>query len=155
MLCSYCNINFQQDCWRPFNAYGELKDLTLPGLLLRLYKYIHIYETVADVSESWVWWRANFQSCSRVLKNGHYTAHRAVERSVSSYYWCMVLHVIAWYCMIVHGIAWYCMVLHGMAWYCMVFHGIAWCCMAWHGIAWYCMALHGIALYYMVLHGVA
>ena len=28
----------------------------------------HIYETVADVPKSWVWWRADFQSGSRVLK---------------------------------------------------------------------------------------
>ena len=27
-----------------------------------------LYETVADVPESWVWWRADFQSSSRVLK---------------------------------------------------------------------------------------
>ena len=27
-----------------------------------------IYETVADVPESWLWWRADFQSGSRVLK---------------------------------------------------------------------------------------
>ena len=58
-------------------------------------------------------------------KKWPYTAQRAVERSVSSYQACMVLHGIALYCMLLHGIAWYCMVLHGIAWYCMVLHGIA------------------------------
>ena len=67
-----------------------------------------------------------------------YTAHRAVVRSVSSYYWCMVLHGIAWYCIVLHGIAW-------IAWYCIVLHGIAWYCMTLRGIAWNCMVLYGIA----------
>ena len=42
-------------------------------------------------------------------KNGHYTAHRAVVRSVSSYQLCMVWHGIEWYCIVLHVIAWFCM----------------------------------------------
>ena len=32
-----------------------------------------IYETVADVPETWVWWRADFQSASRVFKEVFWT----------------------------------------------------------------------------------
>ena len=66
-----------------------------------------------------------FESTVPKWKNGHYTAHRAVVRSLSSYSWCIVLHGIAWQCIVLHSIAWYCMVLHGIAWYCMVLHCIA------------------------------
>ena len=53
-------------------------------------------------------------SSADMMKNGHYTAHRAVVRSVSSYQLCMVLHGIAWYCIVLRGIAWYCFVFHGI-----------------------------------------
>ena len=42
------------------SIYEELKKLRRK----RIYTE---YETVADVPESWVWWRANFQSGSRML----------------------------------------------------------------------------------------
>ena len=47
----------------------SIKDMTkYPPDMPHIWSKYAQYESVADVSESWVWWRADFQSGSRVLK---------------------------------------------------------------------------------------
>ena len=57
--------------------YSVILCYTLLYSVILCYTLLHsvslCYETVADVPESWVWWRVNFQSGSRVLKKVFWT----------------------------------------------------------------------------------
>ena len=67
-------VKSQEDKWGGWKAKRWIYDKKAPDMLpwiqpdlIKNTKHFR-YETVADVPESWVWWRADFQSGSRVLK---------------------------------------------------------------------------------------
>ena len=156
MWDNWCACEFKKLFPYHLNGMIELRILSMWLWLWNRLLYCLLMSSRLECSEKYK---------SFKLKNDHWTAHRAVVRSDSSYSWCMVLHGISWYSMVLHDIAWSCIVLHSLAWYCTVLHGIAWYCMVMHCIAgyctichgamWYCMVLHCIAWYGMVLHGIA
>ena len=54
-------------------AFGHFKWREFGQFLYRYILNVCVYDSVADVPKSWVWWRAYFQSGSRVFKNMFWT----------------------------------------------------------------------------------